>query len=120
MASLETFKYQPREPERTKEEFIEACRKYFQKTPDAKSIYIRAYIPYFNDGDPCEFAIYHVEKNRPTDIDDMDDDWNPEEEKKLKWLFDFEETLQRMFGDHFEVVITNKLNVTHTEYEDHD
>lgn len=120
MVSLEKFKYTPRKPEKTKEDFIEACKTFFEKNPDAENLYILGFIPYFNDGDACVFGIKATAINYAPNEEDGDYPWNSDDDKKLKWLDAFEETMQRIFGDHFQVTINRKLNVQHTEYEDHD
>jgi len=116
------------------EELLELCRLEFKKgtdelfseNPELNSFGFGGWIPYFNDGDSCEFSAH-------TDYPDINDEngYSIEYDKKSKELlpvfkkvkeflsiFD-DDFYRKLFGDHFKVVIT-KDNIEVEEYVDHD
>lgn len=64
---------------RAKTVFDEKIKEVFEAHPKLESFSWTAYTPYFNDGDTCEFGVYH---------DDLDMQFDGEEIKGInEWAF---------------------------------
>lgn len=58
------------------------------KFPGIKTVQWRQYTPYFNDGDPCEFAIHDIYISLGIDSEEWNDDlWS---EWDLRWTLQFD------------------------------
>ncbi len=90
----------------------------FVKYPDIKGLRWRAYTPYFNDGDACEFSSRHQDANvlfgdDPDDLTDLDDgkesDWEKYKDAQVEFQAHFPELtdddMEALFGDHVEVTL---------------
>lgn len=66
----------------------DAFRSFFQSNPDIKALFWRQYVPYFNDGDPCEFSVNELLwADSMADLDP--DHWNyssPDDEVGWEYL----------------------------------
>ena len=101
----------------------------FAKFPDVTGIRWRQYTPYFNDGDPCEFAVHEAEVKLSAGTGgDEDDGWEyslPDKHPAKKVIREFSDLIQSegmidvmetVFGDHVQVVVTPE-GVTADDYE---
>lgn len=100
-----------------------------------ESIEIRGYVPYFNDGDACEFSMYDPDVTYKGK--EHDGKWGveyafkkgevtAEDKTSLDAIFDsmsdlykLEDAFQEVFGEHFRVTATRE-GVEVEEYTDHD
>jgi hypothetical protein len=122
----------------------DAFKAFLGAFPQVRSLTVVGLVPYFNDGEPCEFYIRDVFltgsdreadwSEWQTDLDDAeyetciyDDDWIgdiPEEIETVRRhlsriLSSLEDVLQAVFGSHFIVTVTRQ-GLTVEAYEDHD
>lgn len=125
-----------------KKDLKSVLKEIFKTVPSIKSIYWTQYTPYFMDGDTCEFSIYEIIVSNSKDEfvhyagdDEFEDDslWaenadsvshkyvpDAEQRKLLKdfsdMIFNSQDFLQEIFGDHVRVIGT-KSGFKTEEYE---
>lgn len=140
-AEMEVFRTEYRRKGEAK--LRDAFRAFLDAYPQVHSLTVVGLVPYFNDGDPCEFYIrdvYLTGSSRPADADPAspeddsdydtclyDDAWigdMPEEidsarRRLSRILHNMEDVLQAVFGSHFIVTVTRDKLVIE-EYTDHD
>jgi hypothetical protein len=125
--------------EKGKEALKQSFKEFFDANPEVTSIGWTQYAPYFNDGEPCEFAVHDfVFSKAPLDHDDWDmgsvcnEDsdfirYDNEFVAESKSISDFnnkvlakipDEIYRDLFGDDSMVVVTR--DGISTEYYEHD
>lgn len=132
--------------EKGKLALMQAVKEVFDSNPKIQSIWWTQYIPYFNDGDVCEFRVNTPSfTNIDYESDDADDmyggDYDGENDDVMCVSYDFEheifddpsvaqtfkdfissteaeEILKNLFGEHAEVCLTREG--FHSEYYEHD
>lgn len=104
----------------------EELKAFFDSNPNIDAIRWHQYTPYFNDGDQCVFRVRDVEIQAIVLFgDDFYDEYSidkPHKEIKIavhelnSTFKEIEDILEMIFGDHVEITIDKKLNVTVEEY----
>lgn len=120
-----------------KTNFTEELEKFagemFAKYPKLNSFGWVQYVPYFNDGDPCQFTIGHAEINEQYcegeyEADDFDDPEDFEDFENLKEatseINDLVETLwccelaiEKLFGSCSRITISRDGGIEVSEYD---
>lgn len=110
------------------EQFKLGAKELFDENPGLKSFGMKGWVPYFNDGDICEFSA-HTGSPDINEFDGYDIDYSDEpehkdarklQEKVKDFLAAFgDDFYQQLFGSHFAVVVTPD-KITVEEYCDHD
>lgn len=107
-------------------EFKNGTKELFDENPDLESFGFGGWIPYFNDGESCEFSAHtdypdiNGESGYDIEYGEKLEHLLPLFKKIRKFLSAFDDVFYRkLFGDHFKVVIT-KDNIEVEKYTDHD
>jgi phage host-nuclease inhibitor protein Gam len=108
------------------EQFKLGGEELFEQNPTLKSFSFKGFIPYFNDGDTCEYSadIDYPDINGESGYDiEYDEDKKeliPLQEKVKDFLQNFDdEFYESVFGSHAEVTVT-KDQIKIKEYTNHD
>lgn len=106
--------------EEGKTAFADACKILFEENPTLEAFKWTQYTPYFCDGDPCEFSaneVYVRTKGMDDDAGDYEDGFDSGYRdddpltpitkacQEVRDMLD-KDTLEALFGDHVEVVVT--------------
>ena len=111
--------------------FNEAAQAFFVQAPDGTTLTWCQYTPYFNDGDPCEFAVNTpdivvgekeelIDHNFRWGEHDDSDKLTPEVKEQVEYLAGFIETeedlMESLYGNGYKVFLS-KDGASVTEYE---
>lgn len=107
-----------------REQFKLGAKELFEQNPELKSFGFKGFIPYFNDGETCEYSAnidypdingecgYEIEYDKK-ELESLQD-------KVKDFLQNFDdEFFESVFGSHAKVLVT-KDEIVIEEYSDHD
>jgi len=113
-----------------KKQYQAACKTFFDANPNVHLVWTQ-YAPYFNDGDPCEFAVNTpdivvgekeelIDHNFRWGEHDDSDKLTPEVKEQVEYLAGFIETeedlMESLYGNGYKVFLS-KDGASVTEYE---
>ncbi len=104
-------------------EFHKAFKDLFAKYPLLEEISFKAYTPYFNDGEACNYRSTHDYPDITYDGQEYEDGYELPDQKCKKELFALmssigDELIEDIFGDHVRITIQRDKILVET-YENH-
>ena len=98
----------------------EFSKDLFDRNPELENFGWTQYIPYFNDGDPCEFGLYEILYNDEIDSDNSLKKATCEEIKEfVRSLFKTKasEALEEHFGSYAKIKIDRNLEIEVSDFD---
>lgn len=121
--------------EKIKIQLFEEFKQFFVDHPEVKTVQWLQYVPFFNDGETCEFSVQCIYASNALpeqlsdwgEVEDEDDTlWSEEIYTSDKYPLlnllnssEMEDMLESTFGSHAKVVVT-AAGIESEEYDSHD